>query len=301
MKKILITGGSGFLGLNIIENLLKNRSDIEVYNCSRTAINLKKIKNIKCDAIDFDFDVLNCFEFDYIINLLALSNNRFCEDFDYACKINIDFTKRLLDFSKTQKKIKKIVHLSSIIIYDNSNLPPVKEDGKLYLNYNNYSFTKGISEFYANYYMEKYDLPLVIFRLSNIYGPHQKFINSPFLVPSKIMQALNEKKIEVFNLNPKRDWIYSEDAAKAIIKSLDSDCVGIYNLAIGKGISVEEIVKEMSKQLGVNYKTLNSKTTGPLNFYCNVNKLKKELNWSSCTGLEKGISKTINYIKKNLN
>ncbi|MFH1662247.1 MAG: GDP-mannose 4,6-dehydratase [Candidatus Falkowbacteria bacterium] len=110
-----------------------------------------------------------------------------------------------------------------------------------------------------------------------------------------------KKKIEVFDFNPKRDWIYSEDAAGAITKSLDSDCMGIYNLASGKGISVEKIIKEISKQLGVNYKTLNNKTTGPLNFYCDVNKLKKELNWYSCTGLEEGISKTINYIKKSLN
>ncbi|MFH1662246.1 MAG: NAD(P)-dependent oxidoreductase [Candidatus Falkowbacteria bacterium] len=194
MKKVLITGGSGFLGLNVIENLLKNRPDIEIYNCGRTAVDLKKVKNIQCNAVNFDFNSINCFEFDYIINLLALSNNKFCEDFDYASKINIDFTKRLLDFSIVQKKIRKIVHLSSIIIYDNFNIPPVKEDDKLYLNYNNYSFTKGISEFYANYFIKKYSLPLIIFRLSNIYGPYQKFINSPFLVPSKIMQALNEKK-----------------------------------------------------------------------------------------------------------
>ncbi len=299
IKKILITGGSGFVGRNIIE-LIKENKDFEIYNLSNKKISdIKNIHNIYCDAVDFNFSNIN-HGFDYIINLLALSNDKFCENFELAEKININFTKSVLEFAKMQKRLKKFIHLSSIIIYDNKNTPPVKEEDKLYLNYTTYSFTKGVSENYVNFYRDKFNLPVIVFRLSNIYGPYQDFNNSPFLVPSKIIEGIKKGAITVFNLKPKRDWIYSEDAAEAIVKSLDSNLNGIYNLASGHGISVEEIVSEIATQLGVQYNSLEKPTTGPLNFYCDISKTKKDLDWKPKTDLKDGIVKTIEYINKQM-
>lgn len=297
-KKILITGGNGFVGRNIIE-LLKNDENFKIYNLSNKEItDIDNVKNIPCDATNFDFSTISQ-NFDYIIHLLALSNDKYCENFEIAEKVNITFTKSLLKFAKTQQSLKKFIHLSSIIIYDNQNVSPVKEEDKLYLNYTTYSFTKGMSELYANFYKEKFNLPILIFRLSNIYGPFQDFNNSPFLVPSKIIEGLKENKITVFSLEPRRDWIYSKDAAQAIIKALDSDILGIYNLASGKGISVQEIISEISKELKVKYESLNKPTTGPTDFYCNISKIKKDLNWGPTTTLQNGIKETIEYIKNN--
>lgn len=294
-KKILITGGSGFVGRNIIE-LIKNNDDFEIYNLSNQKItDVKNVTNIYCNAENYDFSTLKQ-NFDYIIHLLALSNDKFCENFKLAEKINITFTKCVLKFAKNQKSLKKFIHLSSIIIYDNKNIPPVKEEDKLFLNYTTYSFTKGISEYYVNFYKEKFNLPVIVFRLSNIYGPHQDFDNSPFLVPSKIVEGIKKGNITVLNLKPKRDWIYSEDAAEAIVKSLESNLNGIYNLASGHGISVEDIVSEIAIQLKVKCNSLEKPTTGPLNFYCDISKIKKDLDWEPKTDLKDGILKTIEYI-----
>ncbi len=299
-EKLLITGGSGFLGQNIIHVLQSDSVfDFDIYNLSKTPLNMKGVIDIEYDAAGKDFFHTEI-SFEYIINLLALSNDKFCEDLAYAEKINIDFTKNILKFAKTQKHLKKFIHLSSIILYDVSNIAPVNEDDKLYFNYTNYSFTKGVAECYTNYYREKLDLPIVTFRLSNIYGPYQNFIDSPFLVPSKIVQGILQEEIIVFNLSPRRDWIYSMDAAAAIVKSLHSDFIGVLNLGSGKGISVEEIIEEIAAQLGVGYKSLNRPTSGPVDFYCDISKIKKVLDWSPQIDLKQGIADTIGYVKNKM-
>jgi UDP-glucose 4-epimerase len=300
MKKVLITGGSGFVGQNIIHLIKKLNLPIEVFNLDRTMSKIVGVNNIQCiDASDFNFETINE-KFDCVIHTLALSNNAYCKDFEYAQKVNIQFTKKLLEFCRTKQKIDKFIYISSIIVYDNSNTSPVNENAKLYLHYSDYGFTKGISEYYVEHYREKFGIPAITFRLSNIYGPYQSFIDSPFLVPSKIIQGLLEKKIEVFDLSPRRDWIYAEDAAEAIIKAVNSSATGIFNLGSGIGINISEIIEEIATQLNVPYKSLNKTTTGPKDFYCDVTKTKNILNWEAKTNLKSGIANTIKYIKENI-
>ena len=295
-KNILITGGSGFVGRNIVSLLRDQMPEYKIHNLSKMPLKMDGVSDIECEAVTYDFQKLDI-EFDYIIHLLALSNDKFCENFSLSDDINVGFTKKVLEFASKQKNLKKFIHLSSIIIYDNQNIPPVKEEDRLFLNYTTYSFTKGVSEYYADFYRHKFGLPIIIFRLSNIYGPYQEFNNSPFLVPSKIVQAIEEKKIEVFNLTPKRDWIYSGDAAEAIVKSLDSKITGTYNLAGGKGLSVEDIISSIARHFDVSYTSLDKPTNGPLNLYCDISKIKKDLDWKPKTDLEEGIIKTIDYYR----
>lgn len=299
-ETILITGGSGFVGQNVIRILREQKPTAKIYNLSRTPLQIAGVSHIPCkDAATFDFSGLDQ-EFDCIIHSLALSNESYCKDLSYAEKVNIGFTKKLLAFAVRQQNLKKFIYISSTILYANDNSSPIAEDSKLYLHYSNYGFTKGVAEYYVNHFREKFGLPATIFRLSNIYGPYQDFKNSPFLVPSKIMQAITEKKIEVFSLTPRRDWIYSEDAAEAVVRVLDVPCEGIYNLASGKAVSVEDIVKEIANELGASYASLNKPTSGPQDMYCDISKITKTLSWHPTTELRGGIAKTIAYIKDNL-
>lgn len=298
-EKILLTGGSGFVGQNIINNL-RSEDRYEIFNLSKHPLSDKSKNNFIVDAEDFDFSSLADQQFDYVIHSLALSNDSYCTDFFKAQRINVDFTGRLLEFCLKQKKLKKVIYISSIIIYDRFNTPPVKEDGKLYLNYTNYTFTKGIAEYYVDFYRQRFNLPVIIFRLSNIYGPYQSFINSPFLVPSKIHDALTKKDFEIFSLKPRRDWIYSDDAAKAIVMALDSDYNGLLNLASGEGVTVEEVARQIANCTGAAYHSLDKETSGPTDFYCDISKIKTVLNWRPRVNLREGIFQTVNYIKERL-
>ena len=294
-KRILITGGSGFLGRNIIREF-KRGKNFEITNLSRSLNGERGVKNIACDAENFDFKKIAGLPFDYIIHTLALSNEKFCDDFEYANSVNVAFTKRLLDFG-ISKKIKKFIHISSVAVYDAKDKSPVSEVDKVDFSRNTYSFTKGIAETYVEFYRKRFGLPAIVFRLSNIYGPYQSFRDSPFLVPNSITQALGGRNIEVMNLSVRRDWIYSQDAALAIHKALKSKFAGVLNLGSGKGIQIEDIIKEIANQTGVGYHSLNMELSGPAAFYCDISAIKKELRWRPKTGLSIGIKKTINYAK----
>ena len=294
-KKILITWWSGFIWKNIIEKLnLENCYDI--YNLSPTHVEwTTHIKMIKNEL--FNFENLDK-DFDYIIHTLALSNEKYCSDLKNAEKINIEFTKELIYFAKKQNILKKFIFLSSIIIYDNENKPPVSENDKLNFFYWNYSFTKWISENYVNFLAIKFKIPFIIFRVSNLYWPWQSFIDSPFLIPSKINEWLENKNINVYNLEPIRDWLYIDDAVNWIIEWLNSNYNWIYNLWSWYWVSVKEILEIIAEELNVKYSSQEIPVNWPLKFYSNINKIKNDLNWEPKVLLKDWIKKTINYIKK---
>lgn len=296
MKNILITGGSGFIGTNIIEALQRAHPDFAIYNYDAHASRFEGVFNIKGDALDFRPQDLPQ-KVDAVIHLLALANEKYCSDLEYAQEVNVGFTRRLLAWAKSNPNLEKFIFMSTILAYDQHAPLPVLEDAKLYPYYTNYSFTKSLAEHYVRHYHEHMELPALIFRLSNIYGPYQQPVNSPFLVPSKIVQALEEGKIEVRNGKPKRDWIYAADAADAVVKALNTTFTGTLNLGSGVGTSVEELMQLIAKQVNVPYTSLDQPTVGPNNFYCDISRIKKELGWEPSTSLEEGLTNTIDYIK----
>lgn len=299
-KNILITGGSGFVGENIIKTLKSKYKRAKIYNLSSSPAKDKSVINIIKNAKQIkNLDSLNI-NFDYIIHALALSHNDYCPDLTETDIINVEFTKKILEFTKKQKKLKKFIYISSVLVYDKNNTPPVKETGKLNILKNNYSFTKGIAELYVQYYQLNHNLPAIIFRTSNIYGPGQKYINSPFLIPSKIYQGIMEKQISVIDPSPTRDWLYIQDFTEAITKSLSSKYNGIINVGGGRQISVRRVASIISDQLKVPVSYKNNQKNDKKIFSCNINKAKSILSWKPKTDIETGIKLTIKYIKTQL-
>jgi len=297
-ETVLVTGGSGFIGKNLIPQLLG--AGFKVMNVSRTEIKNWPVENIKADLARSDFNFLKRVNFDYLIHLAALSNNRLCQDIEVAKKHNIDLTFNLFNFLSSHKHLKKIIYLSSSIIYSEKNSNPIKESGSLNIFYNNYSFTKGMAEFWAEYFRKFYQLPILSFRLSNIYGPHQEYRNFPLLVPQIISQALINKEIEILNNKPVRDWIFVQDAVSAIVLGLKSDYQGVMNLATGEGHAVGEIVKIVAKLTGAKIKILNQPTVGPHYQVCDIGLIKKELKWHPRFKLAEGLKKTIDFYRKEI-
>lgn len=299
-KKILITGGSGFVGKPLIGFLIKKRPDLKIYNLDRLPHNNSAVTNILRDVTDFDLSEINT-QFDYIIHLLALSHETYCKNLKHAIEINIDFTKKLMFFSLNQKNVRKLIYISSTILYDPDIPSPVKESSPISFFKGNYQFTKGVAENYVNFFQQKLNLPIIIFRLSNIYGPQQQIPNSPFLIPSKISQAINERRIDVLNTQSKKDWIYSEDAALAIISALDSDFNGILNLGSGKSFSIKNVIEIIAKNLNVKYYDKGLNSTKINDFYCDISKTKSMLKWKPTINLETGIKKILQSIDNKQN
>lgn len=294
-KKILVTGGSGFIGTNLIQKLKGLKADI-------LNVDLKKPKyDVKTEILDLTntkFPFLDK-EFDYVIHLAALTNHRMCSDNEKAFDTNVTATFKF--FNKlVDKKVKKIVFMSSIVVYSDEAEVPIKEETKLNIYHNNYSYTKGIDEQICEQFRKKHNMPILTFRLSNIYGPHQEWKNFPNLLPQIISQALLENKIEVWNPKPVRDWIYVDDVVNAIIKGLESSYVGVLNLGTGKGSSVKKVVETVADLTGAEVKYLNKEVSGPMKVICDISKIKKELGFKPKTKLEEGLKKTVEYYKKEI-
>lgn len=297
--KLLISWWSWFIWSNLIKSLNINHKELEIYNLSSTHVDWTIHIPLKRNEL-FDFSSLEN-DFDYIIHTLALSSEKYCEDFKLAEKINIDFTKDILDFASKQKNLKKLIYFSSIMLYDNENISPVKETDKLDIFHWNYSFTKAVAEQYVKYLSEKQNIPFVILRLSNIYWPWQVFENSPFLIPSKIYEALTDWIINIRNTTSIRDFLFIDDAVSAVEKLLFSDIIGLYNLWTWKWISSWEIAIEIANKLNVKINDWNIPSNWPSKFYSDISLIQSKIDWQAKTNISEWIDKTIYFIKKQLN
>jgi nucleoside-diphosphate-sugar epimerase len=290
-RKILITGGSGFIGTNLILKLKSMPFDILNVSLEEPKV---PVKTLKIDLTKSNFDFLDKYEFDYVVHLAALSNHRMCQDLEKTFETNVAVPFKLLN-KLLDKNIKKIILMSSIVVYADDVALPIKESAKLNIYRNNYNFAKGIDEEICNYFRKNYNLPILTFCLSNIYGPYQDWKKFPNLLPQIISQAIRDKEIVIWNETPIRDWIYVEDSVKAIIKAFESNYNGIMNLGTGKGVSVGKVVKFIAKLTNSKIRCLNKQVTGPKKVICDINLIRKELKWRPKVSLEEGLKRTIRY------
>ncbi|MEK7087208.1 MAG: GDP-mannose 4,6-dehydratase [Patescibacteria group bacterium] len=139
-------------------------------------------------------------------------------------------------------------------------------------------------------------IPSIIVRFSNIYGP-TKLIR-PDLVPTLIRKALSLDEITVWNTKPVRDFLYTYDAADAIIKLLDNDYIGPINLGTGKSVSVGRIAEIIGDLSGKKIKDLDQPVSGPMNFVCNISRVKNLTGWEPKYSIEEGLRETYEIMKQ---
>ncbi len=228
---ILVTGGSGFIGSNLIVELIKQGCDIVDLSKHESAI--PGVKTLKLDLTEDDLSLLDDYKFDYVIHLAAVSSIKNAQgNEEETIKTNLDGTKKILEYF-SNKNLKKFIFLSSVTVYQEVDTE-LTEDSKYVVDKsaNIYSYSKFLAENECKKYENK--IPIIIFRLANAYGPLQRVGKTPNLIPQIIYQALKDKKIEVRNGKFARDFIYVSDMVSAIILGLKSPFKGTLNLGTGK-------------------------------------------------------------------
>jgi len=138
--------------------------------------------------------------------------------------------------------------------------------------------------------------PSIIVRFSNIYGP-TKLIR-PDLVPTLIQKALSREEVTVWSTKPVRDFLYTADAADAIVRLLDTDYIGPINLGTGKSVSVGRIAKIIGDLSGKKIKDLGKPVSGPMNFVCDISLIKKLTGWEPKYSIEEGLAETYKIMKQ---
>ncbi len=313
-KIILVTGGAGFIGSNFINYLLSTRDDLIIVNLDKLtyAGNLENLKSVQKNKNYFFIrgDITNRelvdylfrkFSIKYVINFAAESHvDRSIIGSEVFYRTNVIGTNILLEASR-RYDVEKFIQISTDEVYGS-----LGENG--YFTEQNplspnspYSSSKAAADLMVLAFHHTYNVPVIITRCSNNYGPYQ-FPEK--LIPLMIINALSNKKLPVYGdgLNI-RDWIYVIDHIKAIELVFEKGKIGeIYNIGANCEKKNIDIVKLILKKLNKSEDLIEFVKDRPghdRRYAIDSSKIKTHLNWKPEYSFEKGIDITIDWYIKN--
>jgi UDP-glucose 4-epimerase len=300
--KIIITGGAGFIGSAIINELKQFGNEIFVID--NLSFGRREFAQVP-DSHFFKEDILNAGKMeslfqaiqpDVVLHLAAVHFIPYCNQHPFeSANINIQGTMNILQAARGCKSLKKLLFASTAAVYPISD-HPVNENhstGPMDI----YGLSKLAGEHLCNEFYLETKIPVIVCRFFNAFGPNE---TNPHLIP-EIQRQVNEgvRKIQLGNLTPKRDFIHTSDMAVAIRMLLNKFESGIDVFNLGRGIeySVSEVVTAFEKQLGekldVIVDTTRIRKVERMHLLADISKLSRYTGWQPVVSLEEGINTLI--------
>jgi UDP-glucuronate decarboxylase len=310
MKKILVTGGAGFIGSNLCEKLINNGDYVICLDNLYTG-NVENIKHL-IDNKNFKFiyhDIINPLiiedKIDQIYNLACpASPSKYQKDPIYTLKINFIGILNLLDLAKQHAAT--ILQSSTSEIYGEPEISPQPESYRGNVNTigirSCYDEGKRIAETLMMDYHNKYNLDIRIARIFNTYGPKMDKDDGR-VVSNIINQAINGEDITLYGDGSQtRSFCYIEDQIDGLVKLMNSNYIYPINIGNPYELTIKElasfIIYLTKSTSSITYKPLPS--DDPTNRKPDITKAKNILNWEPQYDLNFGILKTIEYFTKNI-
>ncbi|MBU4076924.1 MAG: SDR family oxidoreductase [Euryarchaeota archaeon] len=257
-KKVLITGGAGFIGSNIAEELAKDNEVVILDDLSsgrmeniRGLLENNKVRLIKGSITDLDLLQQSFRGVDYVFHLAAIPGVPASVNDPVASNIvNINGTLNVL-IAAQDNGIRKVVNASSCAVYGDAAVPPVAETSQLAPK-SPYAVTKLTGEYYCNVFREIYNQPTVSLRYFNVYGPRQDPGSEYAAVIPKFINAImnNEPPVIFGDGEQSRDFSYIRHVVDANILACESDKTGIFNIACGRRITINQLVDMINEIVG---------------------------------------------------
>ena len=327
MKKILLTGGAGFIGSHVVRRFVTKYPEVHIYNLDALtyAGNLENIADIesapnytfvKGDIVDAAFiDVLFAeHQFDGVLHLAAESHvDRSITDPLSFVKTNVIGTMNLLNAAKNTWKCnfdgKRFYHISTDEVYGSLGETGLFTETTSYDPNSPYSASKASSDHFVRAYGETYGLPYVITNCSNNYGPNH-FPEK--LIPLFINNIINSKPLPVYgNGKYTRDWLFVEDHAVAIDlvfhegKKYETYNIGGFNewqnIDLVK-LLCQQMDSKLGRAVGTSEKLIAYVTDRPghdLRYAIDASKISSELGWKPSVTFEQGLERTIDWYLAN--
>jgi dTDP-glucose 4,6-dehydratase len=317
-KSVLLTGGCGFIGSNVLSHLANKYQNIEFVNLdkmdycsSESHVQIKDTSKYtfykgNINNTELTTEILNKHNIDTIIHFAAQTHvdNSFGNSVHFT-EDNVLGTHNLLETVKAYGKIKKFIHISTDEVYgevSDDNLG-CDEESSLLNPTNPYAATKASAEFIVRSYAHSFKIPIIITRGNNVYGQCQY---PEKVIPRFITQLLNNEKCTIHGQGEsKRNFIHVDDTSTAIEAILLHGIAGeIYNIGTSNEYTVQQIAEILVKRLKPNEPVENWLTyVKDRNFNdrrYNV-KAKKllQLGWSEKVNFDEGIDRTIEWYRTN--
>ena len=321
MNKVIVTGGLGFIGSNLIKLLLKKKYYVinidkatyasNFYNTKEFSNN-KNYKYIKLSIGNYNkiLSVFKKYRPKAIFNLAAETHvDRSIDGPKAFIDNNIIDVFYLLEALRKYSKIKrniKLIHISTDEVFGDVLSGRSNENSK-YKPSSPYAASKASSDHLVSSYIRTYKIDSIVTNCSNNYGPRQ---HPEKLIPKLIYNIIHNKPLPIYgNGKNSREWIYVNDHCEALIKIFEKGKVGeFYNIGSNKNLNNLQISKELLKisksimKIGskVKIKFVEDRPGHDLRYALNSRKIKKKLNWKPKTSFKVGLKNTFLWYLNNI-
>lgn len=307
-REVLVTGGCGFIGSEVTSQLSQIGAKVTVFDnlSSGKEAYIKGLPNVRLlkGSLTNEDTVRSAVENkEFIMNLAALP---FIPDSYYYPKeffdVNVNGTINLAMAAVKAKTVKRFVHTSSSEIYGSARYAPMDENHPT-IPQSTYAVSKLASERLVYTVHKEHDLPAVIIRPFNAFGPN---ITQPYIIPEIANQLLSGRKdVQLGNVNSRRDLTFVSDTARAMILALVAEGVIGETINVGseRSFSIKELVKMISDILSIDSSiVIDPSRLRPHDvesLVCNYGKAQRMLGWKPTIDVKEGLEITVNWIKKN--
>ncbi|QDI91600.1 SDR family NAD(P)-dependent oxidoreductase [Salicibibacter halophilus] len=313
MKKILVTGGAGFIGSHVVDALVEQEKTVLIADNLSTGRSAHVNPGENTHFFDVDITDRDGLEqifrqhhdIDGVIHLAAQSKaSPSLEAPGHDANINIHGTVNVLELMKTYE-VGRFIYASSAAVYGDQETLPITEDaavGPL----SPYGVSKYAGEEYVKAYQRLYDIDARILRFANVYGPRQSVDTEAGVITIFVEQLLNGDQPGIYGDGKQtRDFIYVKDVASAILCCLfeapsESGGDPVYNVSTGQETSIETLLRELSAIMDQSYHPLYmGERAGDIEkSYLDNRKLRTNFTWKPETSLEDGLAATIAHAQR---
>ena len=313
-KKILVTGGAGFIGGHLVNRLVRLKAKVYVIDKYINPVSYfaknklqKKSKLFIKDICYFSGlkKIIEKNKIEYLVHLAAESTvNAGYFNPKKTLKNNILGTVNVLEVGRINKNIKGIIVASSDKAYGKLQEKKYRETDSLSADHP-YNVSKSASDLISTAYVRTYDLPVVITRFGNVYGEGD--IHFDRIIPGIMISLINNKKLKIrSNGKYRRDYIYVEDVVDGyilLLKNIEKVKGEAYNFGSKENLSVTELIKLIEKTLNkkINYKILNIAKNEVHSQSLDYSKIKKMLKWQPKHSISVTVKKILSWYSKYLN
>jgi len=304
-KKIIITGGAGFMGSEFVRQTVRRGFKTVVVDKLTYAGDLERLREIKGRYKFYRADICNKTRIDSIFkeerpqvvaHFAAQTHvDRSIIDSRPFLETNILGTQVLLDISK-KYKIQKFISISSDEVYGEIKKGRFTEDSPLRPN-SPYAVSKASADLLVKAYIRTYNFPAIIIRPCNNYGPWQY---PEKLIPLTISKALKNERVPVYGRGQNiREWLYVSDCIEAIFLILEKGGIGeTYNIGSGQEKRNIEVVKQILKILGKSERLIEfvkDRLGHDVRYSLDSERVHNKIRWRLRTEFKEGLEKTVKW------